>query len=84
MMGRGEGYTCDPAAAPTTPDDGRGGTSGLKVSMDAVFDGWGYAHLYRNGSGKLKEVGKPYAVPEGIEERYAAGLRRPLDPRVRG
>ena len=36
-----------------------------------MFDGWGYAHLYRDGSGKLTEVGKPYAIPEGIDEHYA-------------
>ena len=56
---------------------------GVPVDIGAQFDGWGYAHLYRNGSGKLDEVGTPYAIPEGIDERYADRLRRPLDPRVR-
>ena len=41
------------------------------MDIGARFDGWGYAHLYRTGSGKLNEVGAPFAIPEGIDERYA-------------
>ena len=54
------------------PDaDAGGAIEGVPVDIGAKFDGWGYAHLYRRGSGKLNEVGAPYAIPEGISEQYA-------------
>ena len=65
-------YTCTQGGA-TTPAPARGHVDGLKLSMDAVFHGWGYAHQFEYGSGTLKEVGKPYAVPEGIDEKFALG-----------
>lgn len=49
------------------------GTVGEKVRATSVFDGWGYAHLYRNQAGKMKEV-DAYAVPEALDERYASGF----------
>ena len=69
---RNAGYTCTQGGA-TTPLPPAKGTPGLKLSMDAVFHGWGYAHQFAYGSGTLKEIGKPYAVPEGIDEKYALG-----------
>jgi hypothetical protein len=39
--------------------------------MDAVFAGWGAGHQYRFGSGKLSEVGRPYALREGLDEDFA-------------
>ena len=50
--------------------------------MDAIFHGWGYAHLYRNGSGKLTEVGNAVRDPGEPRRELRARVRRPLDPRV--
>jgi hypothetical protein len=49
------------------------GTVGEKVEGTSVFDGWGYAHLYRNNAGKLEEV-DTYAIPEALDERFASGF----------
>ena len=70
MMGLGAGFRCgstNPTPTPAAPIEG------VPVDIGAKFDGWGYAHLYRRGSGKLNEVGAPYAIPEGISEQYATG-----------
>jgi hypothetical protein len=48
------------------------GTLGDSVSIAAVFDGWGYVHLYRNGTGKLTEL-DTYAIPEAMDPAFAAG-----------
>jgi hypothetical protein len=68
MMGRGQGFACGTANDTPTPNTV---IEGEPVEIASVFDGWGYAHLYRNGSGKLDEVGKPYAIPEALDERFA-------------
>ena len=47
------------------------GTTGDSVKVEAVFDGWGYVHLYQNGSGKLQEL-DTYAIPEAHDEHFAA------------
>jgi hypothetical protein len=47
------------------------GTTGDTVNVEAIFDGWGYVHLYKNGSGKLQELGT-YAIPEAHDEHFAA------------
>lgn len=62
-------YTCTPGGV-TTPAPAAP-RPGLDLQMLAAFDGWGYAHLYRRGTGKLAEVGTPYAIPESLDERYA-------------
>jgi len=49
------------------------GTSGRAVSVNPEFDGWGYAHLYRNEAGKMTEV-DAYAIPEALDPRYATGF----------
>ena len=49
------------------------GTTGDTVSVEAVFDGWGYVHLFRNNEGKLREL-DTYAIPEAHDERYAEGF----------
>ena len=49
------------------------GASGGKVRGESVFDGWGYAHLYRNAGTKMAEVGA-YAIPESLSEAYASGF----------
>jgi hypothetical protein len=49
------------------------GTVGEKVEGTSVFDGWGYAHLYRNNAGKLEHL-DAYAIPEALDERFASGF----------
>ena len=48
------------------------GTIGDRVEVRSEFDGWGYVHLYRNGSGKLQEL-DTYALPEAHDPHYADG-----------
>jgi hypothetical protein len=48
------------------------GTTGDRVGVGPEFDGWGYVHLYRNGSGKLQEL-DTYAIPEAFDPHYADG-----------
>jgi hypothetical protein len=67
----GAGYTCESDA------DG-GGTAtpagpSVPVDVSAVFDGWGYTHMYKTDlspGAKMKEVDF-YAPPEGQNESYA-------------
>jgi hypothetical protein len=47
-------------------------TLGDSVNVEAVFDGWGYMHLFKNGSGKLTEL-DTYAIPEAHDPHYAEG-----------
>ena len=49
------------------------GTIGARVRGESIFDGWGYAHLYRNDNGKMAEVAA-YAIPESLDPRYAFGF----------
>jgi hypothetical protein len=49
------------------------GTTGDSVRVEAIFDGWGYVHLFRNGEGKLREL-DTYAIPEAHDERFAEGF----------
>jgi hypothetical protein len=49
------------------------GTVGDVVTLAASFDGWGYVHLYRNGTGKLQEL-DTYAVPTGMDPAYETGF----------
>jgi len=49
------------------------GTVGQRVEATSVFDGWGFAHLYRNENGKISEVGA-FAIPEALDPRYGAGF----------
>ncbi len=67
----GAGYTCDSSAA-------AGGTStpagpSVPVDISAVFDGWGYTHMYKTNlaeGAKMQEVDF-YAPPENQDEAYA-------------
>jgi hypothetical protein len=47
------------------------GALGARVSATTQFDGWGYAHLY---DAKTSELIDDFAIPEGIDERYATGF----------
>lgn len=49
------------------------GTVGDFVDISAIFDGWGYVHLYANEAGKLVEL-DTYAVPEAHDPAYAQGF----------
>jgi hypothetical protein len=49
------------------------GAIGEDVEGTSVFDGWGYAHLYRNQNGKMQEV-DAYAIPEALDPDYAFGF----------
>jgi PA domain len=48
------------------------GTIGDVVSISSTFDGWGYVHLYQNGTGKLTELDQ-YAIPEAHDPSKASG-----------
>ena len=49
------------------------GTLGEEVEGTSIFDGWGYAHLYENGTGKLREV-DAFAIEEALDPRFAFGF----------
>lgn len=49
------------------------GTVGDVVTLAASFDGWGYVHLFRNGTGKLQEL-DTYAVPTGMDPAFETGF----------
>jgi hypothetical protein len=49
------------------------GTKGRDVAIATVFDGWGYAHLYRNENGKMRQV-DAFAIPEALDPAFASGF----------
>ncbi len=49
------------------------GAAGDVLTIDTVFDGWGYVHLFRNGSGKLSEL-DTFAIPEAMDPAFADGF----------
>ena len=49
------------------------GTALRDFEIAQVFDGWGYAQLYRNDGGKLERIDS-YAIPESLDEDYATGF----------
>jgi hypothetical protein len=49
------------------------GDLGEEVEATSIFDGWGYAHLYENSSGKLRRVDS-FAIEEALDERFAFGF----------
>ena len=57
-----------PARLPVTV-----GTAGDRLRFTGKFDGWGYVHLYRNGSGKLAEL-DTFAIPEAHDQAYVRGF----------
>lgn len=48
------------------------GAVGDSVAVSSQFDGWGYVHLYQNGTGKLTEL-DTYAIPEAHDPSKASG-----------
>lgn len=63
----------NPANCPTgsNPSLPAPGTAGSNVNLSAVFDGWGYVHLYNATT--LQEI-DTYAVAEGLDPNYATGF----------
>jgi hypothetical protein len=46
------------------------GAKGDTVRFASTFDGWGYVHLYKNGTGKLAEL-DTYAIPQAQDPAFA-------------
>lgn len=63
-------YRCTPGDATSTPAPAAP-REGSPLSIAVDFDGWGYAHQYRNGTGKMSKV-DDYAIQEGVDERWAS------------
>ena len=49
------------------------GAIGEDIESEAIFDGWGYAHLYENTAGTMREV-DAYAIEEATDARFAFGF----------
>jgi hypothetical protein len=49
------------------------GKVGDILTIDNVFDGWGYVHLFRNSTGKLAEL-DTFAIPEAMDPAFAEGF----------
>jgi len=49
------------------------GTPGDTLRFTSYFDGWGYAHLFRNSNGKMTEL-DTYAIPEAHDPAFATGF----------
>jgi hypothetical protein len=49
------------------------GQLGETVAGESEFDGWGYAHLYRNTDGKIEKI-DDYAIQESLDPRFAFGF----------
>jgi len=76
---RGQGYAIFDAAfdeAACKAGDGSRlspiviGTTGDTLSFESTFDGWGYVRLFKNGTGKLREL-DTYAIPEAHDPARA-------------
>jgi hypothetical protein len=62
-------YTCTQGGA-TTPAPVIG-TEGETLELSAVFDGWGYAHLYDAATSAHLDA---FAIRESLDERFAEGF----------
>ena len=60
------------------PPAGRAST----VNIDAIFHGWGYAHLFRTRLRQADRGRQAVRDPRGPRRGLRARLRRPVDPRV--
>jgi hypothetical protein len=49
------------------------GKVGDELTISSIFDGWGYVHLFRNGSGKLAEL-DTFAIDEAMDPAFASGF----------
>ena len=59
---------CPSGSNPSLPS---AGTAGSTVTLSAVFDGWGYVHLF--DAATLTEI-DTYAVPEALNPSFATGF----------
>ena len=76
------GYTCDSTAAATgTPTPAPGPAQPVNIS--AVFDGWGYTHMYKATPNSAKKLHRGRLLRAAGEPGPDArrGLRRPERPR---
>jgi hypothetical protein len=48
------------------------GTTGKRVEFGSFFDGWGYVHVLKNGTGKLTTT-DTYAIREAHDPKFASG-----------
>ena len=48
------------------------GTTGDTLRFESSFDGWGYVHLFKYGTGKMAEL-DTYAIPEAHDPAFASG-----------
>jgi hypothetical protein len=63
------GYSCSESGEGTAAPGA--GTDGQTVDIRAVFDGWGYVHLYNAGT--MQDVDQ-YYLPEGQDPAFASGF----------
>ena len=64
-----DGYTCSEDGSGTAAP--AAGTDGSSVDIRAVFDGWGYVHLY--DANTMQDLDQ-YALPEGQDPAFAQGF----------
>jgi hypothetical protein len=64
-----DGYTCEESGAGTLAP--AAGADGSTVDISAVFDGWGYIHLYDAGS--FADLDQ-FALPESHDPNFASGF----------
>jgi RTX calcium-binding nonapeptide repeat (4 copies)/Bacterial Ig domain/PA domain len=64
-------YSCVQGNPATSTPSPAVGTEGETINLEAVFDGWGYAHLY---DAKTSAHLDAFAIPEALDERYAVGF----------
>jgi hypothetical protein len=60
----------DPCATPTPAVDPLAGQQGENVSVKAIFDGWGYLHVY--DAATMQAMGH-WALPESLDPARATG-----------
>ncbi|MDQ4097852.1 MAG: hypothetical protein M3144_08305, partial [Actinomycetota bacterium] len=64
-----DGYTCDVSGAGTVAP--AAGADGSTIDISAVFDGWGYIHLFDAGS--FEDLDQ-FAIPEAHDPAFASGF----------
>jgi hypothetical protein len=68
MFGSAPNYASYPEATPAI------GTVGERVEAEALFDGWGYPHLFDAGAQGTAAELDTYAIPEAHMEGFAQGF----------
>jgi hypothetical protein len=65
------GYTCSAAADAAGTSAPAVGTDGATIDVKAIFDGWGYVHLFNANT--FEDVDQ-FAIPESMDPAYASGF----------